>query len=154
MKYKNAQKAFENLYKFISLNGHNYSNTKAIFNINFEILNPLENQINTKWRKWNKEYADFEWQWYLSGNKSGVEISKKAKIWKNCMDSNGDVNSNYGWHWQQKNQLDYVVEELINNPETRRASISIYNAKERHNFENDTPCTYAINFYILNNNDY
>lgn len=66
------------------------------------------------------------------------------------MDASGNVNSNYGYHWMKNNQLDYVVDELKNNPDSRRASISIYNAKERYNFENDTPCTYAINFSILN----
>jgi thymidylate synthase len=42
-----------------------------------------------------------------------------------------------------------VINELIKNKDSRRASISIYDAKDRYNFENDTPCTYAINFRIL-----
>ena len=40
---------------------------------------------------------------------------------------------------------------LKKNKESRRASISIYDAKQRHNFDNDTPCTYAIHFYIVDN---
>jgi thymidylate synthase len=67
------------------------------------------------------------------------------------MDGNGYVNSNYGWQWSRGKQLDYIIEELKSNLQSRRASISIYDAKDRYNFENDTPCTYAINFYILNN---
>lgn len=148
MEYKNAQLAFEHIYRLISNTGKSEKHSKALYNIGFEILNPLDNLIETPWRKWSKEYADFEWQWYLSGDKSGEEISKRAKIWKKCMDENGNVNSNYGWHWQQNDQISYVVDELNKNPESRRASISIYDAKNRHNFENDTPCTYAINFSI------
>lgn len=150
MKYKNAQQAFEHLYDSISDNGIYFSSTRAFFNHGFEILNPMDNEIRTPWRKWNKEYAEYEWQWYLSGDPSGVEIAKRAKIWESCMDDMGSVNSNYGYHWNQGNQLDYVVEELIKNPSSRRASISIYDAKRRHNFDNDTPCTYAINFTVLN----
>ena len=67
------------------------------------------------------------------------------------MDKDGNVNSNYGYQWERGKQLDYVTEELKKNPQSRRASISIYDAKDRHNFKNDTPCTYAINFYILDN---
>lgn len=148
MKYNNAQSAFEDLYRLISSIGEEEKHSKALYNIGFEILNPLDNLIETPWRKWSKDYADFEWEWYLSGDRSGKEIAKRAKIWEKCMDKDGNVNSNYGWHWQQNDQISYVVDELNKNPESRRASISIYDAKNRHNFENDTPCTYAINFSI------
>ena len=151
MKFLNAQKAFEYLYSLANEEGKEYGNTKALFNIGFEITNPLDNNIKTDWRKWNENYAKFEWQWYLSGDRSAIEIAKRAKIWENCMDSNGDVNSNYGYHWKINNQIEYVVNELKKNNKSRRASISIYNAKDRYNFDNDTPCTYAINFCILDN---
>jgi len=147
--FKNADQAFIYLYENISNNGYDYNGTMALFNVGFTIKNPLDNLIRTSWRNWNIKYADFEWQWYLSGDRSGIEISKKAKIWKKCMDENGEVNSNYGWHWKQNDQIGYVIEELRKNPYTRRAAISIYDAKNRWNFENDTPCTYAIHFYIL-----
>jgi thymidylate synthase len=151
MKFKNSQEAFEKLYNNISKNGIDYSGTKCLHNIGFEIQNPLNNLINTKWRNWKPDYAELEWNWYLSENPNAIEIAKSAKIWNKCMDINGNVNSNYGWQWSRGKQLDYIVNELKTNKESRRASISIYDAKNRYNFENDTPCTYAINFYILNN---
>ena len=67
------------------------------------------------------------------------------------MDNNGNVNSNYGYQWNKGKQSDYVINELKYNKNSRRASISIYDAKDRYNFKNDTPCTYAINFNIYNN---
>jgi hypothetical protein len=42
-----------------------YSDTKTLFNIGFYIENPLDNKIKTEFRKWNEDYAEFEWQWYL-----------------------------------------------------------------------------------------
>ena len=86
---------------------------------------------------------------FLNAEKAFVYLYSNISIWLRCMDKNKEVNSNYGWHWQQNDQIGYVVNELKNNKESRRASISIYDGKQRHNFNNDTPCTYALNFYIL-----
>ena len=150
-KFQNAEKAFVYFYNKINKYGEKHINNKCLFNIGFYILDPLNNLINIKNRKWNKNYAEYEWQWYLSGDNCAKEISKKAKIWLKCMDENNKVNSNYGYQWKKGNQIDYILKELSDNKFSRRASISIYDAKERHNFENDTPCTYAINFNIYNN---
>lgn len=151
MIFNNAQEAFESYYDIINNVGQDFSNTKALFNIGFEILNPLDNYINTDYRKWNSTYAEREWDWYLSGNPSAVEISKFAPIWKNMMDDKGNVRSNYGWQWKRNKQLDKVVNKLKLNKETRQAVISIYDGKEIDTYKNDTPCTYAIQFTILNN---
>lgn len=151
MIFNNAQEAFESYYDIISNTGQDFSNTKALFNIGFEILNPLDNYIKTDYRKWNPTYAEREWDWYLSGNPSAVEISKFAPIWKNMMDDEGNVRSNYGWQWKRNKQLDKVVNQLKLNKETRQAVISIYDGKEIDTYKNDTPCTYAVQFTILNN---
>jgi len=42
------------------------------------------------------------------------------------------------------------VNLLKQNPKTRQAAISIYDGKEHNNYELDTPCTYAIQFTIVN----
>lgn len=149
-KFNNAQEAFEYFYILLSKKGLAFDNTKCFFNVGFEIINPLNNKIETKYRKWNIKYAEREWNWYLSGDKSAKEISKYAPIWKKMMDSNGDVNSNYGWQWQRNSQLEKVINKLQANRETRHAAISIYDGKEIKNYSNDTPCTYAIHFYIYN----
>lgn len=148
--YVNAQEAFEYNYVFINELGIDFDNTKALFNIGFYIENPMDNAINTSYRKWSKSYADAEWDWYLSKDKSAVEIAKKAKIWYNCMDENGCVNSNYGYQIDRGKQIEYIINELRNKKESRRASLSIYDGKENETYKKDTPCTYAINFYILN----
>jgi thymidylate synthase len=126
--------------------------TKKISNVGFYITNPAKNEIKTPERKWSKEYAEAEWQWYLSGDrqvsKLGEIYGKVPVIWQKMANSVGDVNSNYGWQWQREHQIDYVVSELKANPNSRRAAISIYDGKEWPNYRKDTPCTFAIHFSI------
>ena len=149
IKSKTAQEAFENLYDYIMSNGEDCTNgTKQIFNTHIEIENPKDNIISTVWRKWNLDYANYEWDWYLSGNPNAEEISKRAKIWQSMMDQEGNVNSNYGYQWNRNNQLSKVIDLLKKDIITRKASISLYDGKEIDLYSKDTVCTYAINFYI------
>ena len=106
-------------------------------------------------RNWKEDYAEAEWQWYLSGrrniSKLGEIYGKVPKIWRHMSDDNGNVNSNYGYQWLRGRQLDYVVRTLKENPDSRQAAISIYDAKEHNDYEFDTPCTYAVQFTIIDN---
>jgi len=151
MNFDNAQLAFEYYYDYILKKGVDFSNTKALFNQGFTILNPLDNKINTDFRKWSNKYAKREWDWYLSGNPNAKEISIHAPIWKGMMDEDGNVRSNYGWQWQRNKQLDNVVSILKNNSNTRHAAISIYDGKEINTYSKDTPCTYAVQFTVYKN---
>lgn len=155
MVFKNSNEAFTYYYDFISKNGIVTRDTKAIFNVGFQIENPLDNLITDKNRDWSLTYAFAEWQWYLSADRSVYKLKELygsvPKIWQNIADENGLVNSNYGAYWFGNNQYDKVVDILNKDPESRRASLSIYNADNIDQYEKDTPCTYAINFTILNN---
>jgi len=64
-------------------------------------------------------------------------------------DSKGNVNSNYGYQWQRNFQLDYVVGKLRQSKSTRHAAISIFDGKEFDKYRTDTPCTYAVQFTII-----
>jgi thymidylate synthase len=150
-RFTNAQEAFEYYYDTIMENGYDCNNTKVLHNVGFEIIRPEKNEINTPWRKWSKDYADYEWDWYMSANPNAEEISQRAKIWRNLMDDNGNVNSNYGYQWSRNDQLNKVIELLRKDKTTRRASLSLYDGKEIDLYEKDTICTYAINFYIRDN---
>ena len=154
-KFKTASEAFDYMYIKIKNKGVDFDNTKALFNVGFYIHNPSDKQIKARYRKWNQKYAAAEWAWYLSGDPS---ISKLGElngsippIWKRMADENGEVNSNYGYQWQRHDQLDYVVNKLRDNPDTRHAAVSIYDAKEWPSYKNDTPCTYAVQFSIIDN---
>ena len=120
----------------------------------FTLENPLENYIFNKERNWKPDYAEAEWQWYLSGDPSidklGEIYGKVPPIWERMADSERCVNSNYGWQMYRNDQLDYVVAKLRNEKDTRHAAISIYDCKEHRYYRKDTPCTYAIQFTIYN----
>ena len=148
--YKNANAAFEDLLDYVIQDGIDFDNTKALFNCGFYIQNPLDNHITHKQRDWKLEYAEAEWQWYLSGDRNikklGDLYGKIPTIWQRMADSFGNVMSNYGWQWQRNHQIDYVVGKLREQPNTRQAAISIYDCKEFERYRKDTPCTYAIQF--------
>ena len=154
-KFKNADEAFDFYYGTIPNTGVDFSGTKAMFNQGFTILNPLDNVITSEVRGFNHEYAEAEWQWYLTGSPKaqtlGEIYGKIPKIWQDMTDGNGNVNSNYGSQWERAYQLDRVVAMLKDNPDTRQAAISIYDGKEISDYAFDTPCTYAVQFTIVNN---
>ena len=154
--FNNADSAFDHYKSQILTHGIDFDNTKALFNVGFTIENPMDNHISCEQRNWKQDYAEAEWQWYLSGDRNikklGDLYGKVPEIWKRMADKDGNVNSNYGWQWQRNSQLDNIVAMLKQNPKTRQAAISIYDAKEINDgyYQYDTPCTYAVQFTIVN----
>jgi len=151
--FKTANEAYEYMHNEIITNGVEFANTKALFNIGFTIENPTNKVITNKERNWNEEYAAAEWAWYLSGDPRietlGELYGKIPAIWKRMADENGEVNSNYGYQWKRHDQLENVINMLKQNPNTRQAAISIYDGKAIHQYAYDTPCTYAVQFTIV-----
>ena len=153
--FRNANEAYEYIHDRILQDGVAFGDTKALFNVGFYITDPKDRKIINRERKWSEEYAEAEWQWYLSGNPNvealGDIYGKVPEIWKRMADVNGKVNSNYGYQWERNQQLDYVLGLLRTQSDTRQACISIYDCKEWESYKHDTPCTYAIQFTIVNN---
>ena len=152
-KFRNANEAYEYLHDRIIQDGVDFADTKALFNVGFYITDPMDNKIINKERNWKKDYAEAEWQWYLKGIPYVFELGniygKIPEIWKRMADDSGRVNSNYGYQWNREEQLSKVISMLKANPNTRQATISIYDGKEINKYANDTPCTYAVQFTIL-----
>ena len=153
-RFKNANEAFEYYKKHIIYDGVQFDDTSALFNVGFYMDKPEQNLILCDQRNWKLDYAEAEWQWYLSGDRSVAKLGeiygKVPEIWKRMADYKGNVNSNYGWQWERNGQLDKVIQMLQDNPETRQATISIYDGKEIQDYSHDTPCTYAVQFTIVN----
>jgi len=153
--FQTASDAFHDLYWRIVRDGVDFAGTKALFNVGFEIEIPNANAIVDRKvkRNWSYEYAEAEWKWYLSGDRNiaklGELYGKVPAIWKRMADDDGNVNSNYGWQWDRNGQLDKVIDQLQNNTDTRQAAISIYDGKEIQDYSHDTPCTYAVQFTVL-----
>jgi len=151
--FKNASEAFDFYYGTIPYEGVDFAGTRAMFNQGFVIERPWERVIDNEKREFNMEYAEAEWQWYLSGDRSIIKLGdiygKIPQIWQRMANPEGEVNSNYGWQWERKYQLDKVVAQLKANPDTRQAAISIYDGKEIKDYKYDTPCTYAVQFTVV-----
>lgn len=148
-KFRNSTNAFETLYELIMTYGERFSGTKAMLNASFEVTNVLDREIKTPERNFKTEYADYEYQWYVEGNRDALEISSMAKIWKNMMiPGTTEVNSNYGYFWKYNDQLQRVIELLKNDAGTRRAIIVHYDINELDRYKYDTPCNDVLNFYV------
>ena len=152
--FRNANEAYEYLHDKIIQEGVDFGNTKALFNVGFYITNPKDRKIINKERKWKEDYAEAEWQWYLTGMPNikvlGEIYGKIPEIWKRMANPQGYVNSNYGYQWERNDQIDYVINLLKNELDTRQAVITILDMKEHDEFTYDTPCTTAIQFTIVN----
>jgi thymidylate synthase len=149
MLYKNATDAFELLFSDINTNGESFAGTKAKFNVSFILQDVSNKTVTTPQRKFYEDYAEYEWNWYLKGDRDASEIGDRAKIWKKMMvEGTTEVNSNYGYFWNKNYQLSRVVQELRTNKETRRAIVVHYDINELDRYKYDTPCNDVLNFYI------
>ena len=104
----------------------------------------------------NDDYIQREIEWYNSQSRFVRDIPGGApKIWEQVSNINGMINSNYGWciySNENGNQYLNVLNELISNPESRRA-VMIYNRPSMHkdcNFlqMSDFICTNAVQYLI------
>jgi thymidylate synthase len=150
--FKDATSAFEYFYDYIMAYGTDTNiGTKAIYNIGFEIENPLNRNITTSWRKFSTKYAEREFNWDQSGNRSVEEIKKYAPIWDTMHSGDNLVNSNYGYQWMRNDQLNKCINQLKENKNTRQAWFSIFDGKEKEKYTYDTPCTLSVGFDIKPN---
>ena len=153
--FRNANTAYEYLHDQILQHGVDFGDTKALFNVGFYMTDPMDNRIINREREWKEDYAEAEWQWYLTGDPKistlGDIYGKVPEIWKRMANPDGYVNSNYGWQWERNAQLDMAVQMLKYKKDTRQACVSIYDGKEITDYTWDTPCTYAIQFTIVHN---
>ena len=98
-------------------------------------------------RKLSLDYIRDELRWYLKGDKTDLSITEKAAIWKTAV-TNGMLNSNYGYYLFTCQGLQYAVDVLRNDNDSRRAVIPILAAEHLRLDSNDVPCTVSLGFRI------
>ena len=108
----------------------------------------------------NREYQEAEVRWYdtlsLNLRELKKEYGKVPVIWKeHAANSKGDINSNYGYLVYSAlngTQYEYVLQELKQNPKSRRATMVYTNpsmhTQYREHGKNDFVCTNAVTYYI------
>jgi len=107
----------------------------------------------------NQEYIDAEIAWYESQstniNRLAEIYGKSPAAWQYSANEYGEINSNYGtliYSDQYHNQYNRVLNELLENPDGRRASC-IYNRPSiwidfETDGKNDFICTNSVTYYI------
>lgn len=107
----------------------------------------------------NQDYIDAEIEWYDSQSTNINDIYQGEKeppqAWKMTANEHGEINSNYGhliWSDIYHNQYEQALNELEENPDSRRASM-IYTRPSiwmeyNDQFKNDFICTNSVTYYV------
>ncbi len=158
MIYKNLNEAFVEELSALKTNGSivNSRGSKQLERtfVNFTIKDPSQLDIEVPARKFSRNYGIAEWLWYISANPKVNNISKLASIWDNIKDNYGEAESNYGTYIfsvppnSSKTQWQWVVDELVSDIDSRRATIVINQPYHKEKNAKDYPCTHYIQFFI------
>jgi thymidylate synthase len=132
--------------------------TKELIFKSFCIENPLDRLPRFKSRNLSPSYLAAEFTWYAAGCYSTKWISDYAKFWSGISNGNDIAESAYGAriygiHPSLKAGVDqwkYVVEELMKDPDSRRAVIHIRTMNDSLVESKDVPCTLSLHFMIRN----
>lgn len=94
--------------------------------------------------------------WFLMGD-TNIQYLKdhKIKIWDAWADENGDLGPVYGKQWREWeapngekiDQIQYVLDTLKNNPDSRRIIVNAWNVGELNDMAL-TPCHCLFQFYV------
>lgn len=124
---------------------HDLRGVALVLDLNEPALTSFEH------RNLNLTYCKQEWLWYIGANPYDDSIAEHAKMWAKLKQPDGRYFSNYGYYIFSGpfSQFDYVIEQLTNDPDSRRASIVLLERNHLFKENVDTVCTYAINFAIV-----
>jgi thymidylate synthase len=96
--------------------------------------------------------------WFLKGDTNIKYLKEnKVRIWDEWADENGDLGPVYGHQWRSWptadgghiDQISDVIEQIKNNPDSRRLIVSAWNVGEIKNMALP-PCHAFFQFYVAN----
>jgi len=96
--------------------------------------------------------------WFLRGDTNIAYLRDNGvSIWDEWADDNGDLGPIYGYQWRSwptadgrhVDQISQVLEQLRNNPDSRRIIVSAWNVGELENMALP-PCHAFFQFYVAN----
>ena len=97
--------------------------------------------------------------WFLKGDTNIKYLNDNGvRIWDEWADENGDLGHVYGYQWRSWptpdgrhiDQIQQVINQLKNNPNSRRIIVSAWNVGEIENMALP-PCHTFFQFYVSNN---
>jgi thymidylate synthase len=97
--------------------------------------------------------------WFLSGSTSNTELEERGvKFWREWADEQGELPNIYGKQWVRWedargnvfNQIEYVINEIKTNPNSRRILFTGWNAAEMQWEDTALPCCHStvVQFYV------
>ena len=98
----------------------------------------------------------YELLWFLQGNTNARWLQERGvRIWNEWADEDGDLGHIYGYQWRSWpdyqgghiDQISDVVEQIKNNPNSRRLIVSAWNVADIDNM-NLPPCHILFQFYV------
>jgi thymidylate synthase len=96
--------------------------------------------------------------WFLNGDTNVKYLQDNGvRIWNEWADANGDVGHIYGYQWRSWptydggfiDQIQRAVDDIKNNPDSRRIIVSAWNVADLDNM-NLPPCHAFFQFYVAN----
>lgn len=100
----------------------------------------------------------YELLWFLKGDTNVKYLQDNGvRIWNEWADENGDLGHIYGYQWRSWpdynggyiDQISEVINQIINNPDSRRLIVSSWNVADLNNM-NLPPCHTLFQFYVAN----
>ncbi len=100
----------------------------------------------------------YELLWFLHGDTNVKWLQEHGvRIWNEWADENGNLGHIYGYQWRSWpdydggyiDQITNVIEEIKNNPSSRRLIVSAWNVADIKNM-NLPPCHILFQFYVVN----
>jgi len=124
--------------------------TKELTNYQI-VFKPYQRFINFPSRKLSLSYIKYELYWYFNSDFSDLSICDHAKIWKDLVNEDKTLNSNYGAIIFNGN-FQRIIDCLIKDKYSRRAVIMIGDNDNLNDEKTkDYKCTNSIVFSIRNN---
>lgn len=129
--------------------------TLEIRNAWVSIADPGDGVCSLPARGTDLDYLAGELDWYMSGSLRVEDIEKHSKFWTKLADSNGTVNSNYGFlalieKHGGKSQLEWVIDSLKDDSDTRQAVINYNQPRHKYKGNKDFVCTLTQEFRAAN----
>lgn len=98
----------------------------------------------------------YELLWFLQGNTNAKWLQERGvRIWNEWADEDGNLGHIYGYQWRSwpdyqgghVDQISEVIDQIKNNPNSRRLLVSAWNVADINNM-NLPPCHILFQFYV------
>ena len=129
---------------------------KAVAGVFFKLDNSKDDAflLTTKHVAWKAAVKEMYWIYIIQSNKVKDLQDMNVHVWDQWIKEDGTIGPAYGAAinvptFGYKNQLEYVVETLKKDPNSRRVMINLWDVDKLHEMAL-TPCCYNVIFNVLN----